>query len=171
MKWNDVRNMLDDGQIITVKFTDMIEKIDIDEAPDKDMIAKILRVEVDHDDEQSLHLVFDVPGYEDYNRKVASHNWFDENGQPTLTWFDTKWYPKDGICDVYVFGTMETEVDLFTILPGCECCYGDEALFYQDDQNNAFIDSTGEMLVTAKDHIIRFKVNRCPRCGFVFGSE
>lgn len=168
MNWNDICKMLDEGQRITVQFTQMVEKNDIDDGPDENMMGRILRVEIDPAVEESLHLVFDVSGYEEHNRRIASHNWNDENGNPTLTWFDTQWYPKDGICDVYVCGTMESEVDIFKILPGCSCCHGDEALFYKDEKNNAFINSSGEMLVTADGHITTFSVKRCPQCGFVF---
>ena len=48
---------------------------------------------------------------------------------------------------------------------GCNCCNGDEALFWKDNENNAFVDRNGEMLVTVKDHTMRFKVKCCPNCG------
>lgn len=48
---------------------------------------------------------------------------------------------------------------------GCSCCDGDTPLFWMDDQNNAFIDSNGEISVMAKDRLVRFKVSYCPRCG------
>lgn len=51
---------------------------------------------------------------------------------------------------------------------GCECCVGDEALYWKDDENNAFVDSKGEVFVTVKDHIIRFQVKCCPNCGHKF---
>ena len=53
----------------------------------------------------------------------------------------------------------------------CNYCQGDEAIVWKDDQNNAFIDSKGEMMVTAKDHILRFKVDYCPKCGRRFNVE
>lgn len=51
---------------------------------------------------------------------------------------------------------------------GCGCCLGDEPLFWEDDENCAFVDSKGEVLVTVKDHIMRFKVKYCPNCGHEF---
>lgn len=163
--------MLDQNQIVTVQFTDAINKLDLDDIPDENMIGKIVSLGVDPDSDESLHLVVDVSGYEEHNKKVAAHNWFDENGNATLTWFDTKWYPENGICDIYVWGTMESEIDIFIIVPGCSCCHGDDALFWQDEQNNAFIDLSGEMLVTAHNHSVRFHVDRCPKCGFVFAGQ
>lgn len=51
---------------------------------------------------------------------------------------------------------------------GCNCCIGDEAIYWKDNENNAFIDSKGEMMVIAKDKLIRFKVKCCPNCGRKF---
>lgn len=97
------------------------------------MIGRIISIEEDIDDDQTLYLIFDISAYEDHNRSVASHNWIDEDGNPTLTWFDTQWYPKDGICKIYDNGTLDSEIALFDILPGCSCCHGDEALYYEND--------------------------------------
>ena len=54
---------------------------------------------------------------------------------------------------------------------GCNCCAGDTALYWADAQNNAFINSHGEMEVMVKDHLIRFNVNRCPNCERVFSER
>ena len=51
----------------------------------------------------------------------------------------------------------------------CPYCDGDEAVVYENNENCAFIDSKGEMLVTAHDHSIRFNVRFCPMCGKKFG--
>lgn len=53
----------------------------------------------------------------------------------------------------------------------CNFCNGDDAVFWKDDRNNAFVDSVGEMLVTAHDRTIRFKVKHCPMCGRRFADE
>lgn len=37
---------------------------------------------------------------------------------------------------------------------GCDCCIGDEAIYWKDNENNAFIDSKGEMMVKARDKLI-----------------
>lgn len=55
-------------------------------------------------------------------------------------------------------------------IDGCECCLGDEALFWRDDENNAFVDNKGEILVTVKNRDMRFKVKFCPSCGHRFES-
>lgn len=50
----------------------------------------------------------------------------------------------------------------------CDYCQGDVALYYEDNENCAFVDNEGEMLVTAHDKTIRFKVEYCPKCGRKF---
>lgn len=54
---------------------------------------------------------------------------------------------------------------------GCECCCGDEALYYKDSENCAFIDSNGEMMMTANGRDFMFRVKYCPNCGKRFNSE
>lgn len=53
----------------------------------------------------------------------------------------------------------------------CDCCEGDTPFYWLDNENNAFIDSKGEMLVVVKDKTLRFKVKYCPNCGRKFDSE
>ena len=48
---------------------------------------------------------------------------------------------------------------------GCDCCLGDKAVYWKDNENNAFVDSKGEMMVVVKDKLLRFKVECCPNCG------
>lgn len=50
----------------------------------------------------------------------------------------------------------------------CPCCQGDLPLFWANNEDNAFVDSHGEILVTAHDHKIRFNVDYCPHCGRKF---
>lgn len=50
----------------------------------------------------------------------------------------------------------------------CDCCQGDEALYWVNDSNNAFVDSKGNILVTVKGMTMQFKVKYCPNCGRKF---
>lgn len=54
---------------------------------------------------------------------------------------------------------------------GCNCCNGDEALFYQNGDTNAFIDSKGNIDVMIDGATMRFTVNNCPNCGRAFVKE
>lgn len=54
------------------------------------------------------------------------------------------------------------------ITGGCNCCLGDEPLHWVDNENNAFVNSNGEILTTVKDRTMRYKVKYCPNCGRKF---
>lgn len=54
---------------------------------------------------------------------------------------------------------------------GCNCCNGDEALFYQNGDTNAFIDSKGNVDIMIDGATMRFTVNNCPNCGRAFDKE
>lgn len=51
---------------------------------------------------------------------------------------------------------------------GCSCCEGDDPLFWEDNENCAFVDNKGEILAIARDKTLRFKVDFCPKCGRKF---
>jgi hypothetical protein len=53
----------------------------------------------------------------------------------------------------------------------CSYCQGDEAIFWESDNNNAFIDSKGEMLVVNNGHEVRFNVQFCPMCARRFNVD
>lgn len=48
---------------------------------------------------------------------------------------------------------------------GCDFCQGDEALFWRDEKNCAFIDSMGEVEVHVQGKSLSFSVDCCPKCG------
>ena len=54
---------------------------------------------------------------------------------------------------------------------GCNCCNGDEALFYQNGDTNAFIDSKGNVDIMIDGATMRFTVKNCPNCGRAFDKE
>ena len=51
---------------------------------------------------------------------------------------------------------------------GCDCCLGNKAVHYKDNEISVFVDTKGEMTVTTKDELVRFKVSCCPNCGKKF---
>lgn len=51
---------------------------------------------------------------------------------------------------------------------GCDCCQGDEDLYWDDDAYNAFVDSEGDMMVTVNGKEMQFRVKHCPNCGKIF---
>ena len=77
---------------------------------------------------------------------------------------------KDEISFQFDFDYTGNDMEIFCYIGdyGCDRCLGDEAIYWQDNENNVFIDSKGEMMVTVKDKLIRFKTNYCPCCGKKF---
>lgn len=67
---------------------------------DPEMIGKVVDVKIEYED--SYCLLIDMNGYEKHNKSVASYDWFDEEGIAKVTWFDTKYYPKDGVEPLYL---------------------------------------------------------------------
>ena len=47
----------------------------------------------------------------------------------------------------------------------CPCHDGDEAIWWQNENYNAFIDGNGEMTVTINGYEKCFMVECCPKCG------
>lgn len=47
------------------------------------------------------------------------------------------------------------------------CAYHceDEAIYWEDEYNNVFINSSGEMSVTIDGYKMQFQVEFCPMCG------
>lgn len=93
-----------------------------------------------------------------------------------LTWMrehekdlGVKYKDPDGV--EYPYFTKEYAEELLVNEHGCSCCLGDKAVYWENNENNAFIDNSGEMLITAKDKTLRFKVNNCPNCGRKFVDE
>lgn len=50
----------------------------------------------------------------------------------------------------------------------CNYHNGDEALYYKDNNNCAFIDSKGTISVTVNGYNTNFTVSYCPKCGHNF---
>lgn len=80
----------------------------IEESLDPDMIGEITYADQEYDDSYRFRL--DLNNYEAHNKSVAQRDWRDSEGNATLTWFDTIYYPEDGI--EYVYLPLEAEAPL-----------------------------------------------------------
>ena len=97
----------------------------------------------------------------------------DPNGKgfsETEPWVETEIETQEELNDI--LESMKRrgclDIKVIDLNAGCNCCDGDEAVYWQDNENNAFVDSKGEMMVTVKDKLIRFKAKYCPCCGKKF---
>lgn len=169
MTYQELHNRLCNGEKIYVSFTNVDDvNAGCDDGPDNGMLARLISICKDPHDPEALHLSFDFSGFEEQNKAVATHDWYDADGNAPLTWFETAHYPADGKWDTYLCGTMDSAVGLFELYCECNYCSGDEALYWEDECNNAFIDSNGEMMVAVNGVDITFCVDHCPKCGRVF---
>jgi hypothetical protein len=77
--------------------------------------ARVLGVRVEHDC-TVLCLTLDFKDFEEANKKIAEHNYYDENEKPTLAWHETKFYPKNGITEIYAdVERVEKNEDVFDV--------------------------------------------------------
>ncbi len=51
---------------------------------------------------------------------------------------------------------------------GCICCLGDEPLYWENSDNNSFVDYKGKVSTTAEGKTIEYEVRYCPNCGRKF---
>lgn len=82
------------------KFIEFNEKIShCDDDMDNKMRGKVTSVISEND----YHiLVIDLSDFFEYNKTVSEPSFYDNNGNPTLKFHETKFYPKDHIVRVYV---------------------------------------------------------------------
>ncbi|MCA1066026.1 hypothetical protein QTG56_25955 (plasmid) [Rossellomorea sp. AcN35-11] len=109
MKSEELCKIVKSGKKPIIRFTELIYEYGIDESVDPGMIGKVIGVTQEYDD--SFRFLVDLNDFVEQNKSVASTNWYDSNGDPRLTWFDTDRYPKDGIEAVYFPVEREVPVE------------------------------------------------------------
>ncbi|MGG1453429.1 hypothetical protein ABE325_21205 [Bacillus licheniformis] len=88
-----------EGKKPIIKFNDNVYDW-IEESVDAMMMGKIVGASIEYED--SIRFLIDLNHFEAYNRSVAHHDWKDDEGKSVLTWFDTPFYPKNGIEAIYL---------------------------------------------------------------------
>ena len=89
---------LSSGARMVVRFNENTEKHDID--PDVGMMAEVVAFQFQPDN--CTKITINVEPFAAHNRQCSKPNFYDRNGQPTLHWHETAYYPKDGINVLYV---------------------------------------------------------------------
>jgi hypothetical protein len=81
-----------------IRFNRNVEETEIDF--DESMKARVVSYRiVDYD---VFQLTLDFSEFEEDNKRLMKHNYYDSNGKPTLRWCDTRYYPKyDCIANAY----------------------------------------------------------------------
>lgn len=109
MKSNELFQLVRDGKHPIVKFTKDIYEY-VEESVDPHMMGKIVQATQEYED--SYRFLLDLNGFEEHNKSVASRDWRDSSGEPKLTWFETSFYPKDGIEAVYLPINIELPLEI-----------------------------------------------------------
>lgn len=73
------------------------EGVELLEAPDVGMRAVVTHI-TERENDFKFTLNFEV--HRSFNEKMAQRNFYDKNGSPTLTWFESDY--RDGILDFYL---------------------------------------------------------------------
>lgn len=94
MDIKDFVKLYNSGEKLVIKMKDNIYE-HAEESFDPEMMGRVIDVRKEYDD--GYRLLVDMNGYEKHNKSVAQYDWRDSKGELTLSWFDTKYYPKDGI--------------------------------------------------------------------------
>lgn len=105
MNTKDFYELCKSGKTPTIKMSENIYEF-AEESFDSKMMGKVINVDMEYDD--SYRLLVDMNGYEKHNKSVAQYDWRDDKGELTLSWFDTKYYPENGIEALYV--PLEAEI-------------------------------------------------------------
>lgn len=121
-----------------------------EESFDPEMIGKVIDVYMEDDD--SYCLLVDMNGYEKHNKLVAVHNWEDDKGEFTLSWFDTKYYPKNGIEALYV--PLNHNVPFEIINPSYLF-----SNYLKDKSNKTYVEFLEDIILDLRDEIKELRNN------------
>ena len=97
MKTKDLVELVKNGSRPIIK---IIDSEGVIEGPDSGMIGRIIGVSDEDVWERGNSIVsFNVnfKEFESHNKTIAKSDWYDENGNPTLTWVESRYYEKESI--------------------------------------------------------------------------
>lgn len=109
MLMKDFHELCKSGAKPLIKMRDNIHDY-LEESMDPGMIGQVIDVSIAYED--SYRVLIDLNEYEDHNKSVAIYDWKDDNGELTKSWFDTSYYPKDGIEQLYFPLNIETPFEI-----------------------------------------------------------
>jgi len=104
-----IKDLYEKGKFPYTNMTVTRRLAELAEEFDAHMKCDINAISFENDNMYSLYL--DFSPYEKFNKTVAVPSFWDEKGNPTLTWFESGYY-KDGKVEIYVMET-DTFEELF----------------------------------------------------------
>lgn len=147
MKTKELLKMLDEGYKPIIKFNDKSTDLD---GPNSGMLGKVIS-HYDHEiierGEETIWVEVDLSDYVEYNKNFAIANFYDDNGNPCLTWFESKYYPKNNVFDLclgLVESFKDADVRYFDVI--------EVSKYFQEYQNQTKIKSYVEFLEKKLDN-------------------
>lgn len=96
MKISELYQLVQQGKKPVVVFGDKLSD-HFDESVEPGMMGRIISVSDEYKDENVSSFNIDVESFRKHNESIAKPDWYDKDNNPTKTWFETNFYPKDGI--------------------------------------------------------------------------
>jgi hypothetical protein len=107
----EVKRIIDSGIKPIIEFTEKAQLHDLD--PDVGMRCELISCS-NVDENDCIWFTCDFKGWKDYNKQFAKPVWYDKSHNPTLTWFESGYYPEDGKYEICQ--DADYELDVFTIV-------------------------------------------------------
>lgn len=130
MKIKDIMEMVKDGIHLNIQLTERARPVISPTYPIISLVIPdpgtrgVLREISPFDEEHGVyHFEIDLKPWDSYNRATASHDWPNPTtGKDDLTFFESEYYPKDGIVCITSAVNLEKdgEVEIFELLKGAE---------------------------------------------------
>lgn len=119
MKTKDLLNLIDNGVRPIIRFTNNI--LDIESA-DPNMIGRVIgyrEIDVWERGTETVFIDIDLSEFIEQNKSIAKKSWLDDNSIENLTWFESRYYPKnniEGICEMLRNKFEDSELSLIEVI-------------------------------------------------------
>ena len=119
MRIKEIKEFLEAGYQPQIRFTRAANSIPRDVAPDPGMRGILLDSYVEDERNGVWYFSVDLSQWEEHNRKVATHNWFNPaTGSYDLNIFEANRYPANGVLSFTSAINPDTgEVEIFELVP------------------------------------------------------
>lgn len=119
MRIKEIKEFLEAGYQPQIRFTRAANSIPRDVAPDPGMRGILLDSYVEDERNGVWYFSVDLSQWEEHNRKVATHNWFNPaTGSYDLNIFEANRYPANGVMSFTSAINPDTgEVEIFELVP------------------------------------------------------
>lgn len=110
MKLNEFIELINKTKPV-VRFNNKVET-DFETGFDTGMMARA--ISFNYTDPDVVKIDFEFREFEEHNKNYEKSNWYDKQGNPTLKWSQTNFYPNSKIEDIYF--TVGYDLDCFEIV-------------------------------------------------------